>query len=369
MKKTVVILYIVVVAVMAAATIIENAQGTEYVSDNIYGAWWFSALWALLAAAGIFWFVKCKVRRPSIVVLHLSFLVILAGALLTHLTAVQGVVPLRKGIPTNEYLTRDMRLHHLPFTISLDDFEIKYYDDSNDPSDYISRVTIDGEPVTISMNHIASRSGIRLYQMDFDPDLQGSILAMNSDPWGIPVTYCGYALLFVALLWILIDPKGQFRNQLSELRGRRYQILSVLLLFVYAFLLYHFLGKYSSANHPLPVLNSWLLPVHVSTIIMAYLLLFVAIFVRAMLYLALAFLGYGIFIGAIWANVSWGNYWSWDPKETWALITFMVYAVPAHKSFHLSDRSFRLYMALAFLTILMTYFGVNYLLGGMHSYA
>jgi ABC-type transport system involved in cytochrome c biogenesis permease subunit len=67
--------------------------------------------------------------------------------------------------------------------------------------------------------------------------------------------------------------------------------------------------------------------------------------------------------------VSWGNYWSWDPKETWALITFMVYAVPAHKSFHLSNRSFRLYMALAFLTILMTYFGVNYLLGGMHSYA
>ena len=255
------------------------------------------------------------------------------------------------------------------FTISLDDFEIKYYDDSNDPSDYISRVTIDGEPITISMNHIASRSGIRLYQMDFDPDLQGSILAMNSDPWGIPVTYCGYALLFVALLWILIDPKGQFRNQLSELRGRRYQLLSVLLLFVYAFLLYHFLGKYSSANHPLPVLNSWLLPVHVSTIIMAYLLLFVAIFVRAMLYPALAFLGYGIFIGAIWANVSWGNYWSWDPKETWALITFMVYAVPAHKSFHLSNRSFRLYMALAFLTILMTYFGVNYLLGGMHSYA
>ena len=91
MKKTLIVLYIVVVAVMAAATIVENNQGTEFVSENIYGAWWFSALWALLAAAGIFWFVKSKVRRPSIVVLHLSFLVILAGALLTHLTAVQGL--------------------------------------------------------------------------------------------------------------------------------------------------------------------------------------------------------------------------------------------------------------------------------------
>jgi ABC-type transport system involved in cytochrome c biogenesis permease subunit len=103
---------------------------------------------------------------------------------------------------------------------------------------------------------------------------------------------------------------------------------------------------------------------------MAYLLLFVAIFVRAMLYPALAFLGYGIFIGAIWANVSWGNYWSWDPKETWALITFMVYAIPAHqKTFRFSLFTYHLYMSLAFLTILMTYFGVNYLLGGMHSYA
>ena len=203
---------------MAAATIVESYEGTKFVAQHIYGAWWFSVLWALLAAVGVLWFVKRRVSRPSVVALHLSFIVILAGALLTHLTAVRGVVPLRKGIPTNQYLTQDMFLHQLPFTICLEDFEIKCYEGSDDPSDYISHVTIDGEAVTISMNHIASRSGIRFYQMDFDPDLQGSILAMNCDPWGIPVTYCGYALLFVSLLWILIDPKGRFREQLSLLR-------------------------------------------------------------------------------------------------------------------------------------------------------
>ena len=369
MKKTIIVLYFVVVVVLAAATIVENVKGTEYVADNIYGAWWFAALWALLTAVAIFWFVKRKVRRPSVVVLHLSFVVILAGALLTSLTAVRGVVPLRKGIPTNEYLTRDMHLHQLPFTLCLDDFRIECYEGSDDPSDYISHVTIDGKPVTISMNHIASYSGVRLYQMDFDADLQGSILAMNCDPWGIPVTYGGYALLFVSLLWMLVDPKGQFRVSLRQLQPHRFLLLTIPLLVVYAFLLVHFLGKYSEANHPLPVLNSWLLPVHVSTIIMAYLLLFVAIFQRSMLYPALTFLGYGIFIGAIWANVSWGNYWSWDPKETWALITLMVYAVPAHKSLRFSANTYHLYMTLAFLTILMTYFGVNYFLGGMHSYA
>jgi ABC-type transport system involved in cytochrome c biogenesis permease subunit len=88
-----------------------------------------------------------------------------------------------------------------------------------------------------------------------------------------------------------------------------------------------------------------------------------------MLFPSLTFLGFGIFIGAIWANVSWGTYWSWDPKETWALITFMVYAAPAHRSLATKAMPYHLYMTLAFLTLLMTYFGVNYFLGGMHSYA
>lgn len=390
MKRIVIIFYIVVVAVLAATTIVEKYLGTEYVSEHIFGAWWFSAMWAVLTAVATFYFIKRKVRRASVVVLHLSFVIILAGALLTHLTAVRGVVPLRKGIATNEYLTRDMYLHKLPFTICLENFEIKFYEGSDMPSDYVSHVTIDGKPFTISMNQIVSQKGVRLYQSDYDMDLQGSILAMNSDPWGIPVTYCGYALLFVSLVWMLIDPKGKFRQQLSILRQQRFLlvIFTGFLLSCFILLLYHFLGKYSAANHPLPVLNSRLLPLHVSTIMMAYTLLLLTFIVslvgvampkqrqkmyhfsQFLLFPALMLLCYGIFIGAIWANVSWGTYWSWDPKETWALITLMIYAVPAHRTFsNLSTMKYHIYMALAFFTILMTYLGVNYFLGGMHSYA
>ncbi|MCI5757820.1 MAG: cytochrome c biogenesis protein CcsA, partial [Bacteroidales bacterium] len=87
---------------------------------------------------------------------------------------------------------------------------------------------------------------------------------------------------------------------------------------------------------------------------------------------AVACLAAGIFIGAVWANVSWGTYWSWDPKETWALITMMVYAVPLHRS-PLTDNNhpkrYHAYVLLAFLTVIITYFGVNYLMPGMHSYA
>ena len=390
MKRIVIVFYIVVVAVLAAATIVEKYLGTEYVSEHIFGAWWFSAMWAVLTAVATFYFIKRKVRRASVVVLHLSFVIILAGALLTHLTAVRGVVPLRKGIATNEYLTRDMYLHKLPFTICLENFEIKFYEGSDMPSDYVSHVTIDGKPFTISMNQIVSQKGVRLYQSDYDMDLQGSILAMNSDPWGIPVTYCGYALLFVSLVWMLIDPKGKFRQQLSILRQQRFLlvIFTGFLLSCFILLLYHFLGKYSAANHPLPVLNSRLLPLHVSTIMMAYTLLLLTFIVslvgvampkqrqkmyhfsQFLLFPALMLLCYGIFIGAIWANVSWGTYWSWDPKETWALITLMIYAAPAHRTFsNLSTMKYHIYMALAFFAILMTYLGVNYFLGGMHSYA
>ena len=93
---------------------------------------------------------------------------------------------------------------------------------------------------------------------------------------------------------------------------------------------------------------------------------------RLFLYPALSMLGVGIFVGAIWANISWGHYWSWDPKEVWALITLMVYAIAVHtKSFPTLRKplNYHVFMTLAFLMVLMTYFGVNYFLGGMHSYA
>ena len=91
-----------------------------------------------------------------------------------------------------------------------------------------------------------------------------------------------------------------------------------------------------------------------------------------LLYPAVFLLTIGIFLGAVWANVSWGNYWSWDPKESWALITLMIYAVPFHStsiSLFRQPRFYHIYMVSAFLAVLITYFGVNYILGGMHSYA
>lgn len=145
----------------------------------------------------------------------------------------------------------------------------------------------------------------------------------------------------------------------------------------------------------MPVLASPLLSIHVCVIMISYTLLvfmmlngIVALIMEAigktvnslklyyisrmLLYPALFLLTAGIFIGAIWANQSWGRYWGWDPKEVWALITMMIYAIPLHQSLLPAlgkAKWFHVYMVVAFLTVLMTYFGVNFLLGGLHSYA
>ena len=153
----------------------------------------------------------------------------------------------------------------------------------------------------------------------------------------------------------------------------------------------------SSANpqitNLMPVLSSPLLTIHVAIIMIAYCLLAfimlngvtalilhkrtevgerLQVLSQVLLYPAVFCLTIGIFIGAVWANISWGRYWGWDPKEVWALITMLLYAAPIHTNSLPMFRKplvFHTYMALTFLAVLFTYFGVNFILGGLHSYA
>lgn len=83
------------------------------------------------------------------------------------------------------------------------------------------------------------------------------------------------------------------------------------------------------------------------------------------------FLTLGIAMGAVWANVAWGTYWSWDPKETWSLITALIYAVFLHGRYLRGWQGKRMawISILGFIAVLITYVGVNYLMKGLHSYA
>ena len=190
-------------------------------------------------------------------------------------------------------------------------------------------------------------------------------------------------LLFVLFLMLLAVALG---------RKKRFVLLSRLLVVVAAmFFVVAVLGLDGDSSVQ-PILRTPLLGIHVTTIIIAYALLACtavnavvalctkdekrraqqALLGRLLLYPATMLLAGGIFIGAVWANLSWGRYWGWDPKEVWALITLLVCSVGFHPHslrFISKPIAFHIFCIVAFAAVLFTFFGVNYLLGGLHSYA
>ncbi len=678
MKTFRVILMVLVAVVLAAGTVFEKYRGAEWVASHFYGSWWFAVLMGVVALGAIVAIVQGKMwRRPSALLVHAAVPVILLGGALTTWTGLHGSMTLQPGLACNEFDG-----HKLPFSITLESFDVVPYPGTHTPMDFVSHVTVADESTasseTISMNNILRRDGYRFYQEDYD-DEGRSVLSVSHDPWGITVTYCGYALLLLGMLGLMLSPYGRFRKLLkgaavaailmlplvanaaprtlpcstaskmgemyvlykgricplqtyakdfttkltgkssyegltseqvlggflfyydewapmldnvSEKRkkeseglvkmlvsghglkifpltdgmgtigwyaqndelpvnvsedeyifirkqqsycqelvvkgdyeelervfdkirqfqekraasvlpspirvraerlynalttGRWLPMLSItlgLLMFAYSlfrmgrgkalprvlhglsvtwvalltvFLILIFVLRWIAGGHipmaggfdsmnlmaiaigliglllPLgllkrsdnrkinlipaamltmgfcllvammsgsnppvtnlmPVLSSPLLCLHVAVIMMSYALFFFLMMIgiagliigkkntdfqysifnlaKRLLYPAVFLLTLGIIIGALWANISWGNYWSWDPKEVWALITLIVYAFPLHSSLAISHkpRAFFLYCTLAFLSVIITYFGVNLLLGGMHAY-
>ena len=382
-------LVIFLVIAIAVATVLENRYGTHYALQHVYGAWWFVCLWAMLALAGCWLMYKRKMwKQPSVMLLHLSFLVILLGALATYLTSHKGMVHLREGETCRTYWVKNEQglytlTEDMPFYLALKKFQILYDADGTTPADYVSHVLIatkEGkEETTISMNNIGRVKGFRIYQTSFDDDLGGSVFTISYDPWGTAITYAGYLLLAISMIWVSFSKvqSSKFKVQSSETeKNSRFSILnsqfSTALLAFCGIAMASYMVIAICRSPLVPILRSPYLFVHVGTIMLSYILLVVSILRREVLRPAVFLLATGIFLGAVWANVSWGTYWSWDPKESWALITLLVYSVPLHSKslpWFNSMRNYRIYSLLAFACLLMTYFGVNFLLGGMHSYA
>ena len=205
----------------------------------------------------------------------------------------------------------------------------------------------------------------------------------------------GYeSMIYIAWATVLA---GFIFSKRSSMTMASTGILSGLILFVA-----HLNWMDPQVTNLVPVLNSYWLSIHVSMITASYgflglgallgfvtLILFVlkteknskqiSLSIKELnsinemsLMVGLVLLTVGNFLGGVWANESWGRYWGWDPKETWALVTILVYAVVLHlrfiKSIY-SDFNFSVISLLSFTSVIMTYFGVNYYLAGLHSYA
>lgn len=210
LKYTVISLAVVIILVMAAATCVENMRGADFVSANVYGTWWFVLLWAALALASLIYMLKAGLQnRLPVFFLHISFLVILAGALTTYLTSERGSLHLRKGETVTTFLSADSTACDLGFALTLNDFEVEYYPGTDSPMDYVSHLDAEGTRVDVSMNNIGRFRGFRFTQAGYDNDMLGSSLRVLYDPWGIALTYIGYALLLFSMVVLLCGRSTQ----------------------------------------------------------------------------------------------------------------------------------------------------------------
>lgn len=228
-----------VVIVMAIATIVEKIHGTTFVSTKIYSTWWFSAIWGILAIASIARIITSGMQKTlTVLTLHISFAVILAGALTTHLTSKKGYLHLRCGETARLYAEHisngDMQTATLPFSVKLNDFNIKNYEGTTTHSDYASHLTFSTDEgstdETVSMNNIAVVEGYRFYQTSFDRDMKGSILTVTYDPYGTGITYIGYGLLIVSAILLLVLRTPRIKQLYRQLNGSRVLAIGCLVL-------------------------------------------------------------------------------------------------------------------------------------------
>lgn len=372
-------LIVVIAIIIACATIIEKQNGTERVLKDIYLSNWFIALWSLLSSTSLVSLILLWKRlKTSIKWLHLSFIIILIGSLTTHVTSLQGHMTL------NDSYYQFQFIHNESHIIKQLPFGIKIHKQGDTEIQVVSNLNKD--IYKISPNNPLNKDFYRLFLLSSDKNLHTANIFINYDPYGICITYVGYLILFISAGSFFINRYKKFR------RLNKWQ-KCVLVLIPTCSLLYSL--KWFITDEPTPVVlhTGWLV-VHVSIIISSYILFFI-LFIRGIIWLignknsvkkhpdfiqsqytllksSVLLLCIGIFIGAMWANESWGTYWNWDPKESWALVTLLLYTIPLHYKIlpiFKSEKVFNIYMVVAFTTVLMTYLGVNYFLGGMHSYA
>lgn len=246
--------------VLTIATILEKVNGTEFVNNHIYSSVPFIILWGSTALASLLYMIKRKLYRQwTTFLLHLSFILILMGAFVTWIDGEQGTLQLKLGEKTMSFINKGGEKRTLPFSISLEDFEIIYYKGTRAPMDYVSRITVSAENNSeslegeISMNKIFSFMNYRFYQSGYDANGQGTVLSVSHDPYGIGITYTGYSILLVSIILFFLNPQSTFRQLMKSYRNNSQDIkkgCSILfLLFISTFPMG---SRAMAADHPLP---------------------------------------------------------------------------------------------------------------------
>ena len=275
------------------------------------------------------------------------------------------------GEPEWRAMEQSGAIKEMEIAIELKKFIMETYDNGA-PKRFASEIQIltkSGKNIEtiVEVNKPYEVDGWKIYQYGYDTQMgaqsQISILELVSDPW-LPWVYTGFymmlagaALVTLAVLW------RRLRNATSKALGVYFGLFVIASLFAY-----FFFDSYNTKTLVPALQSPWFAP-HVFVYIFAYTLLGIAVIIAwwkladDLVYVSLAFLTIGMLFGALWAKEAWGHYWSWDPKETWAAITWIAYLVYIHyRQIPLHRERLALWMLIiSFVLLQMCWWGINYL--------
>lgn len=215
LKNLILVVATAIILILVTATIVESSKGTAFVRQHIYTSAWFVVLWAALAVVTAVYIVLRKNKSnisTSVLLVHASFLVILLGAFTSWNMAESGTIHLRQNETTSTMKDEEGKTKELGFEVSLKNFNVVNYPGTDAPMDYVTTLTANTQEIKVSMNNIGSFNGYRFIQSGYDSDMQGTTLGVYHDPWGIGITYTGYALLFISLIATMASKKTRMRH-------------------------------------------------------------------------------------------------------------------------------------------------------------
>ena len=215
LKNLILVVATAIILILITATIVESSKGTAFVRQHIYTSAWFVVLWAALAVAAAVYIVLRKSKSnisTSVLLVHASFLVILLGAFTSWNMAESGTIHLRQNETTSTMKDEEGKTKELGFEVSLKNFNVVNYPGTDAPMDYVTMLTANTQEIKVSMNNIGRFNGYRFIQSGYDSDMQGTTLGVYHDPWGIGITYTGYALLFISLIATMVSKKTRIRH-------------------------------------------------------------------------------------------------------------------------------------------------------------
>ncbi len=257
------------------------------------------------------------------------------------------------GEPEWRVLEQGGAIKEMPIAIELKKFIMETYDNGS-PKRYASEIQIltkSGKNIEtiVEVNKPYEIDGWKIYQYGYDTQMgaqsQITILELVSDPW-LPWVYAGfYMMLAGAALMTLEVVYRRLRTATRKALGWYCFFAVCASLFAY-----FFFDSYNTKTLVPALQSPWFAP-HVFVYIFAYCLLGIAVLIAwwkqvdDLVYVSFAFLTIGMLFGALWAKEAWGHYWSWDPKETWAAITWIAYLIYIH----------------SFVLLQICWWGINYL--------